>query len=333
MSAQPLPIGRVPLGSWPTPLEKASRLGCSLGLGPEDLWIKRDDLSGLGGGGNKVRKLELLCGAALADGADTLVTSGARQSNFARLTAAAGARVGLDVVLVLASSAVDGPLGGNLALDGLFGASIVWAGAVDDEDLDAAARSVTEQLRERGATPVLFPYGGSNVLGARGYVDCGRELLAQAPDLTTVVAALGSGGTMAGLVYALGEGKVLGVNCGAISRPAAKVAELVGGLGGAPVGAERLSIRLDHVGAGYGELTEPVMAALQLAAGTEGIVLDPIYTGRALAGLVSAIDDGQIRPGERTILLHSGGLPGLFGHPTTLARILVRRAEGLSPRP
>jgi D-cysteine desulfhydrase len=107
----------------------------------------------------------------------------------------------------------------------------------------------------------------------------------------------------------------------------------VGGLGGAPVGAERLSIRLDHVGAGYGELTEPVMAALQLAAGTEGIVLDPIYTGRALAGLVSAIDDGQIRPGERTILLHSGGLPGLFGHPTTLARILVRRAEGLSPRP
>jgi len=271
LSAQPLPIGRVPLGSWPTPLEKASRLGCSLGLGPEDLWIKRDDLSGLGGGGNKVRKLELLCGAALADGADTLVTSGARQSNFARLTAAAGARVGLDVVLVLASSAVDGPLGGNLALDGLFRRLHRLGGAPSTTKTSTPPLAVSPNSSGSEAQPrCSFPYGGSNVLGARGYVDCGRELLAQAPDLTTVVTALGSGGTMAGLVYALGEGKVLGVNCGAISRPAAKVAELVGGLGGAPVGAERLSIRLDHVGAGYGELTEPVMACAAAGGGDRG---------------------------------------------------------------
>jgi L-cysteate sulfo-lyase len=316
----------VVLGSWPTPLEPAPRLAQALGLGAADLWVKRDDLTGLGGGGNKVRKLEWLCGAALARGADTLVTCGARQSNHARLTAAAGARLGLDVVLILAGSGSDAG-DGNVALDGLLGASVVWAGDVTHEALDPIVSNVLSQLRQGGARPELIPYGGSSVLGARGYVVCGLELLEQAPNLVTVVTALGSGGTMAGLVHSLGAGRVLGVNCGAIEEPARTVGALVAGLAGAPPDPGALRIRLDHVGAGYAVLTEPVMAALTLAAGTEGLILDPIYTGRALAGLVSAVAEEQIKPGERTILLHSGGLPGLFGHPHAVARAAAALAK------
>ena len=309
----------VVLGTWPTPLEAAPRMAQALGLRRNDLWIKRDDLTGLGGGGNKVRKLEWICGAAVARGADTLVTCGARQSNHARLTAAAGARLGLDVVLVLAGAKV-GPGSGNIALDGLLGATVAWAGDIAHEDLETFAFAVVDQLRKRGARPELIPYGGSSTLGARGYVECGRELLTQAEDLSHVVAAVGSGGTMAGLVHALGTRRVLGVDCGAIREPEATVAELVAGLAGAPVAPEALRIRLDQVGAGYSELTDPVMVALTLAARTEGIVLDPIYTGRALAGLIGAVRDGEITPGERVVLLHSGGLPGYFGHTATLSR-------------
>ncbi|MFF3455534.1 D-cysteine desulfhydrase family protein [Streptomyces sp. NPDC002730] len=310
---------RATLGTWPTPLEPMPRLAGALGLNPDDLSIKRDDLTGLGGGGNKIRKLEWLCGAALADGATTLVTTGAPQSNHARLTAAAGARLGLDVVLVLAGSP-GSSASGNLALDGLFGATVVWAGAVDAAALRSAAQQVAEQLRRRGAVPALIPFGGSSVLGARGYVECGRELLTQAPDLATVVVAVGSGGTMAGLVDVLGPARVLGVHCGAVTDPARTVSELASGLSGMHRAPEELRLRLDQVGDGYGVLTERVMAAMTLAARTEGIVLDPIYTGRAMAGLIAATEDGDIVPGQRTILLHSGGLPGLFGHPATLTQ-------------
>lgn len=308
----------ISLGSWPTPLEPAPRLSIALGLRPDDLWIKRDDLTGLGGGGNKVRKLQWTCGEALALGADTLVTCGAAQSNHARLTAAAGARLGLDVVLVLAGAQnVAGT--GNLALDGLLGARVVWAGKVGDATLQSRAADVAEQLRAMGKRPALIPFGGSSVVGARGYLDAGRELLEQAPDLATLVVAVGSGGTMAGLVASLGAQRVLGVHCGAVDNPVETVGSLVAGLGSAAAPAD-LRIRLDQVGPGYSELTEPVMEALTIAARTEGIVLDPIYTGRAMAGLICAVREGQIKPGDRTIFLHSGGLPGLFGHPTTMAR-------------
>jgi L-cysteate sulfo-lyase len=194
------------------------RLARALGLGADDLFVKRDDLTGLGGGGNKLRKLEWTCGAALADGATTLVTTGAPQSNHARLTAAAGARLGLDVVLVLAGTP-GSSRSGNIALDGLFGATVVWAGEVSDEALDTAAEEVAERLRRQGAVPTLIPFGGSNVVGARGYVECGRELLAQAPDLVTVVVAVGSGGTMAGLVARLGTERVLGFIAELLPRP------------------------------------------------------------------------------------------------------------------
>ncbi|WP_435642442.1 D-cysteine desulfhydrase family protein [Streptomyces sp. H49] len=308
----------VPLGTFPTPVEPAPRLAAALGLGPEDLWVKRDDLTGLGGGGNKIRKLEWTVGAALAEGADTLVTTGAAQSNHARLTAAAGARVGLDVVLVLRGSA-GASRSGNLALDGLFGARLVWAGEVDQAGLDAAAAEVCDRLRADGARPALIPFGGSGTLGARGYVRCGEELRAQVPNVRTAVVALGSGGTMAGLVAALGTNAVLGVDVGALADPAAAVAEFAAPLTAQEVTARKLRVRRDQVGAGYAALTGPVTEALRLAARTEGIVLDPTYTGRALAGLRAAVRDGSVRPGEKTVFVHTGGLPGLFGHAQAVA--------------
>jgi L-cysteate sulfo-lyase len=309
---------RAVLGSWPTPVEPMPRLARALGLGPDDLWAKRDDLTGLGGGGNKVRKLEWTCGRALEAGATTLVTTGAAQSNHARLTAAAGARLGLDVVLVLAGSRPSAAAG-NLALDGLLGARVVWAGDADDRGLAAEAERVAAELREQGAVPELIPFGGSSALGARGYRLCGDELLAQLPDLATVVTAVGSGGTMAGLIAVLGADRVLGVHCGAVADPAGTVARLAEELSGTPCPPGGLRLRLDQVGEGYGALTGPVTDALVLAARTEGMVLDPVYTGRALAGLIAAVADGTVTAGRRTVFLHSGGLPGLFGHPAAMA--------------
>lgn len=312
-------VRRVVLGSWPTPVEPAPRLARALGLGESDLWIKRDDLTGLGGGGNKVRKLEWLCGQAVADGATVLVTTGAPQSNHARLTAAAGARLGLDVVLVLAGE--PGASGsGNLALDGLLGATVVWAGDVDDSALDARAKQVAHGLRRGGAVPAVIPFGGSSVLGARGYLECGHELRAQVPGISTVVTAVGSGGTMAGLVAALGPSRVLGVHCGAVSDPLGTVTRLASGLVGERLATDALRLRRDQVGAGYATVTDAAMDALLTAARTEGLVLDPVYTGRALAGLAAAVREGTVRPGRPTVFLHSGGLPGFFGHAETVAR-------------
>lgn len=308
----------VRLGTWPTPLEAAPRLAEHLGLRPDDLWIKRDDLTGLGGGGNKIRKLEYTCGEALEQGATTLVTTGAAQSNHARLTAAAAGRLGLDAVLVLAGE----PHGtGNLSLDNLFGARLVWAGDVDDARLEAAAKKVAEDLRTRGARPAVIPFGGSSAVAVRGYADCGAELEHQASgDLAHVVVAVGSGGTMAGLVSALGAARVLGVDSGAVTNARERVTRLLP----EPPG-DALRLRGDQVGPGYGRLTPAVRTAMRDAARLEGVVLDPVYTAKALAGLTAAVRDGDIRPGDRTVFVHTGGLPGLFGHP--LAEELASASE------
>lgn len=295
-------------------------------MGPGDLLIKRDDLVGLGGGGNKARKLGHLVGAALGVGADTFVTSGAAQSNHARLTAAAAARVGVRAVLVLAGEPPPPGATGNLSLDSLFGARVVWAGEVDDAGLDAAVQQVADRLRADGARPAVFPLGGSDAVGARGYVDCAAELADQVPDLAHVVTAVGTGGTMAGLAAGLGVQRVLGVDVGATSDPAGRVTRLLAGLGAGGAGAvSSLRLRGDQVGAGYGIPTAGSHAALVDAARTEGVVLDPVYTAKALAGLAAAVADGDIRPGQRTVFLHTGGLPGLFGHPVAreLATALV----------
>ncbi|MBB3674442.1 D-cysteine desulfhydrase [Modestobacter versicolor] len=298
----------VRLSSWPTPLDPAPRLAAALGLAPDDLWVKRDDLTSFAGG-NKVRKLEHLVGEAEAAGATVLVTSGGVQSNHARMTAAAAAVRGLRAVLVL-SGEPDPARPGNLALEELFGARVVVV--PPGADVDARVAAVADELRAAGEVPAVLPLGGSTATGARGYLACAAELSEQLPDLRTVVAAVGSGGTMAGLVAGLGAERVLGVDTGAVPDPAERVTTLATALGATP---GRLDLRRDQVGPGYGALTEAGATAMTTAARTEGLVLEPVYTAKALAGLTAAVADGTIRPGHRTVFLHSGGLPGLFGHP------------------
>jgi L-cysteate sulfo-lyase len=306
---------RLSLGTFPTPLEPMPRLAAELGLGPDDLWVKRDDLIGLGGGGNKIRKLERTLAELVSGGADLILTSGAPQSNHARLTAAAGARLGIPVVLVLDGSAPDVETG-NLLLDRMLGARIEWAGDLSRDELEAAVQELADDAERAGRRPGIVPFGGSNATGARAYADAGHELLHQDASIDTVVVAVGSGGTMAGLVSALGPDAVLGVDCGAVPDGAERVLRMWQQVSGrTDTTIDDLTIRGDLVGDGYEVLSDTVRSALQTVARTEGIILDPVYTGRAAAGLIRAVDEGQIVPGARTVLLHSGGLPGLFGHP------------------
>ncbi|WP_188510555.1 pyridoxal-phosphate dependent enzyme [Conyzicola nivalis] len=293
-----------------TPLHAAPRLALRLGLGAGDLLVKRDDLIGLGGGGNKVRKLQYTCAEAIGGSATVLVTTGAPQSNHARLTAAAAARLGLRAVLVL-EGAEPPQVQGNLLLEKYLGASVVWAG---DDDLAAAAAGVVAALAADGERPYLIPFGGTSAHSAEGYADAARELLGQLPEPDHVVVAVGSGGTMAGLVKVLGAKRVLGVDCGAVDDARGTVADLLRGMGSA-VAPEELRIDGNQIGRGYARLEPATRAAMTEFAQAEGILLDPTYTGRAGAGLISAVRSGEIRPGERTVFLHTGGLPGLFGHP------------------
>jgi D-cysteine desulfhydrase len=312
MSGSSTGAERVVLGTFPTPVEPAPRLAAALGLGRGRLWIKRDDLTGLGGGGNKVRKLERIVAAAMRGGADTLVTTGAAQSNHARLTAAAGARLGLPVTLVLSGEPAE--LSGNLLLDSLFGARIRWAGDAGHHELAAFADEVAAELASGGAHPAVIPFGGSNRDGALAYADAARELRGQLPGEPVSVVALGSGGTMAGLVAGLGAHRVLGVHVGAVADPRLAVAGLATEITAEPVAPESLRVRTDQVGAGYATLTSGAAEAVRLTARTEGIVLDPVYTGRAMAGLLAAVRDGDVEPDAAVVFWHTGGLPGLFGH-------------------
>ena len=306
---------RIPLAHLPTPLEPMDRLGAALGMEPGALWVKRDDCTGLAGGGNKARKLEYLCAEATAAGADTLVTGGGRQSNHVRMTAAAANRLGLRCVLVMASGPPSHPTG-NVVLDQLLGAELVWGGELDYYELEAAIEAECDRLRGEGAKPFSIPVGGASVTGALAYVQAAGELLGQLPDVEVVVVADGSGGTHAGLAAGLGDHRrVMGVDVG--TRPdldeqvpakaalAAEAAHRPAPLGG-------VWIDHDRFGAGYGEPTDSCREALDLAARCEGIVLDPVYTGKAMAGLVAAVREGRIRRDARTVFLHTGGMPALF---------------------
>ena len=309
-----VPSAPVPLGSWPTPLEPAPRLAAAVGLAADALWVKRDDLTGLGGGGNKVRKLQYTCAQALAAAATTLITTGAPQSNHARLTAAAAARIGLGSVLVLQGERPEVPRG-NLVLDQLAGAQLVWAGAATAQQLHREAERQAERVREVGGIPYVIPFGGSTAYAARGYVDCAAELRAQLPDLDYVVVAFGSGATMAGLVADLGAERVIGIDAGAVADPRRTLVELLDAMPGVRVRAADLQIDGGQVGRGYAALTQAASEAIRLAARTEGIFLDPTYTARALAGLIACVAEGRIQRDHRTVFMHTGGLPGLFGHP------------------
>jgi D-cysteine desulfhydrase len=216
----------------------------------------------------------------------------------------------LSAVLVLRGDPPDRATG-NLVLDGLLGASIVWAG---DEDLDAVADRVVSDLRGRGRRPARIPFGGSNATGAHGYRLAGEEILDQLPSVDHVVCALGSGGTMAGLVCALRPSRVLGVHVGAVQDPRARVGALLAEMALTDVDAAELRIDLGQVGDGYSTLAPGARRALLLAAHSEGLVLDPIYSARALAGLTAALEVGTISSSRNIVFLASGGAPGLFGN-------------------
>jgi D-cysteine desulfhydrase family pyridoxal phosphate-dependent enzyme len=313
----PLIEPRIPLAHLPTPLEPMDRLGEHLGMAPGALLVKRDDATGLAGGGNKARKLEYLCADALAQGCDVLVTGGGRQSNHVRMTAAAANKLGLACTVVLAGGR-PGRSSGNVVLDELLRPEIVW---VDDTGYYATEEAIGREaarLASEGRRPYLVPIGGASTVGALGYVAAAAELVAQAggDGVDVVVVADGSGGTHAGLVAGLGDhDHVLGVDVGTrpdldeqVPKKAAEVAALAG------LEAPRGRCRIDHerYGAGYGDATPACREALDLAARFEGLILDPVYTGKAMAGLIAARRDGRIGPGTRTVFLHTGGMPALF---------------------
>ncbi|MFT2692605.1 D-cysteine desulfhydrase family protein [Clavibacter zhangzhiyongii] len=300
---------RIRLWTEPTPVHPVPRLAEALGLHPDRLLMKRDDLIGWGGGGNKARKLERSLGRAVARGATTIVTTGAPQSNHARMTAAAGATLGLDVVLVLEGHAVAER--GNVLLDALYGARIEWSG---DEGAEPRAAEVVAELEAADARVHRVAFGGSDAHSVQGFADAGHELREQVGEVDHVVVALGSGGTMAGLVEALGPERVLGVHCGAVADPRAVVAGFLAERG-TGIAAGALRIDEDRVGPGYAHLTDEARDALVLVARTTGILLDPTYTARAAAGLLASARAGSVGPEDRVVLWHSGGVPGLFGHP------------------
>lgn len=315
----------------PTPLEPLPRLGEALGL---DLWVKRDDQTGLAGGGNKTRKLEFLLGEALARDADTLVTQGAVQSNHVRQTAAAAAVCGLKCELILeqrtGSTAPDYVGNGNVLLDRLLGAAVRFVDG--GTDMAAELEATAGAVRGRGGWPYVIPGGGSNAVGALGYVDCARELMVQADELDLaidrIVVASGSAGTHAGLVAGLAvmgtEVPVLGIGVRApkdrqetmVRKLAAETCALLGR-------PERWDDRLvesdcDHVGGGYGILDEATVEALTLAARLEGLLLDPVYTGKVMKGLIARARAGLFLEGETVVFVHTGGAQGLFGYQSEL---------------
>ncbi|HEV2759650.1 MAG TPA: pyridoxal-phosphate dependent enzyme [Acidimicrobiales bacterium] len=314
---------RLSLAVLPSPLERLDRLGAALGMVPGALWVKRDDLTGLGGGGNKARKLEYLCADALARGADVLVTGGGPQSNHVRMTAAAANRLGLDCSVVMAGPR-PATSTGNILLVELFDPTVTWLGLnegpMDYYAIEAAIDETADRLATEGRRPYRMPIGGASAVGALGYVRAAGELLDQAADLMgavdVVVVAGGSGGTHAGLAAGLGDlGMVLGVDVGARAdldtQVPAKAAEAAA-LAGLPAPVGRVRVDHERVGAGYGAATEECRQAVLLAARSEGMILDPVYTGKAMAGLIAARKDGSIGPATRTVFLHTGGMPALF---------------------
>jgi D-cysteine desulfhydrase family pyridoxal phosphate-dependent enzyme len=327
---------RVALAQLPTPLERADRLSAAL---DNEIWLKRDDLTGLGLGGNKVRKLEFLLGDALARDCDTVVTFGALQSNHARQTAAACARLGLRCELVLTRAvprAGDAfTAGGNVLLDQIFGANLTVV-APDDARLEAAVADVRSRLATEGRTAYWIPPGGSNAVGTLGYVAAGEELAEQLDAVglveSDVVVAVSTGGTVAGLWLGLRRAgrtdRVRGVDVYRTEdRTGPVVHELVAGVAAliADSGSDQLPELIDSelidieltdefLGPGYGMPTAGMVDAVRLLGGTEGIAADPVYSGKALDAVATWATDGRLGPDRPTVIVLTGGAPALFAY-------------------
>lgn len=323
---------RVSLAHLPTPLEHLPRLSDHL-EGPE-IFVKRDDCTGLATGGNKTRKLEFSMGEALQQGADTIITVGAVQSNHVRQAAAAACKLGLKCEVLL-EHRVAHPSdlyksSGNILLDRLFGANLREYDK--GTDFDTEMEAIADEVRSNGGTPYIIPGGASNPVGALGYVTCAVELLQQAEDAKLTfdhfVTTSGSAGTHAGLAVGLrgsGNDKPIlgfGVNAGReiqeerVYGLACETAEYLA----APGIVTRNDIFADcnYVGSGYGEPTAEMNEAVLLAARLEGLLFDPVYTGKALAGMIDYIRQGRIGKGSTVVFLHTGGAAGLFAYADTL---------------
>lgn len=306
---------RVPLAHLPTPVIALDRLGAALGMRRGALLAKLDDVIGPAAGGNKLRKLEYLCAEAADLGCDTLVTGGGGQSNHARLTAAAARRLGLECTLVLGGPAA-AEATGNQVLDRVLGAEIQWIDAYSFSAVEEAIERAAADLEARGRRPYRIPIGGSTARGALGYVRCADEIRAQVPDVNLVVATSGSGGTHAGLAAGLGShDAVFGVDVGARPEIAAWIDELAAAtadLCGRARPRGRARVDSTQVGAAYGAHTEACREAILTTARLEGIVLDPVYTGKTMAALIAARRRGDIAADARVVFVHTGGLPALF---------------------
>ena len=309
---------RFALAGAPTPMQPLPRMGKALGFAPGMLWAKRDDLTALAGGGNKARKLEYLVGEALARGCDTLVTAGAAQSNHVRMTGAAATMAGLSCVAVLGGHRPESPhaMEGNLVLDHLLGVELEWVGDYDAAEVERSLAETTLRLACDGRCPYEIPLGGANPVGTLGYVQAAAEIISQAPLGALVYTATGSGGTHAGLVVGFGHhDRVRGIDVGAVSDVAHRIDDLVcavASLAHRPLPGGTLHLDTAHVGDGYGAHTAGAREAMELAARLEGLVLDPVYSAKAMAGLMADRRDGRLAPTQPTVFLHTGGLPGMF---------------------
>jgi len=329
------------LAHLPTPLERLDRLSRELG-GPE-IWIKRDDCTGLSTGGNKTRKLEFLMAEAEAQGTDTVMTQGATQSNHARQTAAFAAKLGFNCHLLLedrtGSKDTNYNENGNVLLDHLHGATTeIRPGGLD---MNAELEAVAEAWRAKGSKVYTIPGGGSNPTGALGYVNCAFELVSQANDrglvIDRLVTATGSAGTQAGLVVglkALNAGiPVMGFGVRApkpkqeenVYNLAVKTAEKLGCPG--VVARGDVVADTDYVGEGYGIPRDDTLAAIRMFAELEGILLDPVYSGKGAAGLIDYCRKGRFAKGERLVFLHTGGAAALFGYLAAFAGNQALAAE------
>lgn len=322
-------IPRQSLGFFPTPLIALSRLSKALD-GPT-IFMKRDDNTGLALGGNKTRKLEFIMGDALAQGADCVITAGAAQSNHCRQTAAAAASLGLECHLVLGGEEPE-QTSGNLLLDKIFGSHIHWAGANrKGEDIP----KIVEQLTKQGKKPYVIPYGGSNELGALAFVEAFKELESQRESMdvlfTHIIFASSSGATQAGLM--LGKkilnspAQIVGINIdkGETDKvPFDQYTVALANSTASLIGADHqfsetdLILNSDYVGEGYGVVGTLENEAIAMTAQTEGILLDPVYTGRAMGGLIDMIRSGKIKKTDRVLFWHTGGAPALFAYSSDL---------------